>query len=194
VLVLDEPTNHLDLEAIDSLVAGLEKYDGTLVFVSHDRWFVGRLANRILEITPEGIRDFRGTYEEYLERLGDDHLDAGAALLRVKRERQRREDPAAAAAARAQRSPAEERETQRRQKKLAAERDAVTARLQEVEHRVHEINEKFCSPAFFESAARGEVQRLEAEQKRLNDEVAVLMARWEALEGELGALEAAAAS
>jgi ATPase subunit of ABC transporter with duplicated ATPase domains len=190
VLVLDEPTNHLDLEAIDSLVAGLEKYDGTLVFVSHDRWFVGRLANRILEITPEGIRDFRGTYEEYLDRLGDDHLDAGAALLRVKRERQKREDPAAAAAV--PRSAGDERQSQRRQKKLEAERDAVTARLQAVEHRVHEINEKFCSPAFFEGASRAEVQRLEAEQKRLNEEAATLMARWEALEGELGTLASAA--
>ena len=68
----------------------------------------------------------------------------------------------------------------------------MTARLQAVEHRVHEINEKFCSPAFFESASRTEVQRLEAEQKRLDEEVATLMARWEALEGELGTLAAAA--
>ena len=52
VLVLDEPTNHLDLEAIEALVEGLEAYDGTLIFVSHDRWFVSQLANRILEITP----------------------------------------------------------------------------------------------------------------------------------------------
>jgi ABC-type multidrug transport system ATPase subunit len=192
VLVLDEPTNHLDLEAIEALVAGLEKYDGTLLFVSHDRWFVQRLANRILEITPEGIRDFRGTYEEYLDRLGDDHLDAGAALLRVKRERQRREEPAGSGRGKASRDPAEERETQRRHKRLAAERDEVTAKLQQLEHRVHEINEKFCSPAFFDSAARGEVQRLEAEQKRLNGEIATLMTRWEALEAELGALAAAA--
>ncbi len=68
MLVLDEPTNHLDLEAIDALVEGLKKYDGTLLFVSHDRWFVPQLATRILEITPAGLRDFPGTYDEYLER------------------------------------------------------------------------------------------------------------------------------
>ena len=69
VLVLDEPTNHLDLEAIEALVAGLEAYDGTLIFVSHDRWFVSQLATRVFEITERGINDFPGTYDEYLGKL-----------------------------------------------------------------------------------------------------------------------------
>jgi ABC-type multidrug transport system ATPase subunit len=194
VLVLDEPTNHLDLEAIDALVAGLVKYDGTLIFVSHDRWFVGQLANRILEITPEGIRDFRGTYDEYLERLGDDHLDAGAALLRVKRERQKAQEAAGGKAASRERTPAEDREAQKQARRIAAERDEVTARLEKLEARVHEINEKFCNAGFFDVTSHAEVQRLEAEQKRLAAEIATLMARWEALEQELGALQPAAAS
>jgi ATPase subunit of ABC transporter with duplicated ATPase domains len=190
VLVLDEPTNHLDLEAIDALVEGLKKYDGTLIFVSHDRWFVGELANRILEITPHGINDFRGTYDEYLERLGDDHLDAGAALLRVKRERQQKAQEAAAAkgAAAAPRDPVADREAQKQAKRLTGERDAVTAKLEKLEARIGEINEKFCNPGFFDSTPHAEVQRLEAEQKRLGEEIAALMARWEALEQELGAL------
>ena len=75
VLVLDEPTNHLDLESIEALVKGLKGFAGTLIFVSHDRWFVERLANRIVEITPEGVRDYRGTYGEYVRYCGDDHLD-----------------------------------------------------------------------------------------------------------------------
>jgi ATPase subunit of ABC transporter with duplicated ATPase domains len=68
VLVLDEPTNHLDLESIEALVAGLQAYEGTLVLVSHDRWFVSQLATRVVEITPDGIRDYQGTYEEYVTR------------------------------------------------------------------------------------------------------------------------------
>jgi ATPase subunit of ABC transporter with duplicated ATPase domains len=87
VLVLDEPTNHLDLEGIEALAEGLAAYDGTLIFVSHDRWFVGRLANRIVEISPAGIQDFRGSYEEYVERCGDDHLDANAAAALAKQAR-----------------------------------------------------------------------------------------------------------
>lgn len=66
ILLLDEPTNHLDMESIESLNMALENYPGTLIFVSHDREFVSSLATRILELTPSGIIDFRGSYEEYL--------------------------------------------------------------------------------------------------------------------------------
>jgi ATPase subunit of ABC transporter with duplicated ATPase domains len=62
VLLMDEPTNHMDMETIESLQVALEKYAGTLVFVSHDREFVGSLANRIVELRPGGrYTDFRGT-------------------------------------------------------------------------------------------------------------------------------------
>lgn len=66
VLVLDEPTNHLDMEGIEALAKGLEGYPNTLIFVSHDRWFVSRLATRILEITQDGVQDYQGSYEEFL--------------------------------------------------------------------------------------------------------------------------------
>jgi ATPase subunit of ABC transporter with duplicated ATPase domains len=71
VMLLDEPTNHMDMETIESLQIGLEKYPGTLVFVSHDREFVSGLANRIIELKPNGgFNDFRGSYDEYLEEQG----------------------------------------------------------------------------------------------------------------------------
>ncbi len=66
VMVMDEPTNHLDMESIESLNLALENYPGTLIFVSHDREFVSSLATRIIELTPQGIIDFSGNYEEYL--------------------------------------------------------------------------------------------------------------------------------
>ncbi len=71
VMLLDEPTNHMDMETIESLQIGLEKYPGTLIFVSHDREFVGSLATRVIELLPEGgIADFTGSYDEYLESRG----------------------------------------------------------------------------------------------------------------------------
>jgi ATPase subunit of ABC transporter with duplicated ATPase domains len=71
VLLMDEPTNHMDMETIESLQIGLEHYAGTLIFVSHDREFVGGLATRIIEMRPDGkIVDFRGTYDEYLKSQG----------------------------------------------------------------------------------------------------------------------------
>jgi ATPase subunit of ABC transporter with duplicated ATPase domains len=66
ILLLDEPTNHLDMESIESLNTALENYLGTLIFVSHDREFVSSLATRILELTPKGVVNFGGTYEDYL--------------------------------------------------------------------------------------------------------------------------------
>lgn len=66
VLVMDEPTNHLDMESIEALNLALEHYDGTLIFVSHDREFVSSLATRILEIKNKQLVDFQGTYDEYL--------------------------------------------------------------------------------------------------------------------------------
>jgi len=70
VLLLDEPTNHMDMEFIESLNNALEHYPGTLIFVSHDREFVSSLATRIIELTPEGIADYHGSYEEYLKSQG----------------------------------------------------------------------------------------------------------------------------
>jgi ATPase subunit of ABC transporter with duplicated ATPase domains len=70
VLLLDEPTNHLDMESIESLNTALDLFKGTLVFVSHDREFVSSLATRIIEIKPDGIVDYKGTYEEYLASQG----------------------------------------------------------------------------------------------------------------------------
>lgn len=71
VLLMDEPTNHMDMETIESLQIGLEKYPGTLIFVSHDREFVSGLATRIIELHGNGeISDFQGTYDEYLRSQG----------------------------------------------------------------------------------------------------------------------------
>ncbi|GAB2877016.1 ABC-F family ATPase [Uliginosibacterium flavum] len=71
VLLMDEPTNHLDMESIESLNSGVDKFDGTLIFVSHDREFVDSLATRIIEIKGDGqIIDYPGTYEEYLASQG----------------------------------------------------------------------------------------------------------------------------
>jgi len=76
ILVMDEPTNHLDMESIEALNLALENYAGTLIFVSHDREFVSSLATRIIELSPTGVTNYSGTYEEYLrDRLnkGKDH-------------------------------------------------------------------------------------------------------------------------
>jgi ATPase subunit of ABC transporter with duplicated ATPase domains len=72
VMLMDEPTNHLDMESIEALNLALEHYPGTLIFVSHDRQFVSSLATRIIELTPQGVVNFSGDYEQYLLSQGID--------------------------------------------------------------------------------------------------------------------------
>ncbi|MEW9308738.1 ABC-F family ATP-binding cassette domain-containing protein [Labrys neptuniae] len=69
-LVLDEPTNHLDLATKEMLIAALSQYEGSMLFVSHDRRFLAALSNRVLELTPEGIHQYGGGYTEYVARTG----------------------------------------------------------------------------------------------------------------------------
>jgi ATPase subunit of ABC transporter with duplicated ATPase domains len=182
VMILDEPTNHLDLEAIEALVEALRAYDGTLVLVSHDRWFVAQLADRIVEIEPYGIEDFRGTYDEYIAALGDDHLDADQVMLKVKRERK---DKRAR-----ERNPEEERARQKRVKELERRRDELTAAVDRAEARVGAINETFCDPSYFERSPQKEVRKLEIEQQALKGKIETLMGEWETIEGELEGLAA----
>ena len=66
VLIMDEPTNHMDMEAIEALNLALEYYEGTLIFVSHDREFVSSLADRIVEIKDQKLNDYQGSYDDFL--------------------------------------------------------------------------------------------------------------------------------
>jgi ATPase subunit of ABC transporter with duplicated ATPase domains len=183
VLVLDEPTNHLDLEAIEALVESLRAFeDGTLVFVSHDRAFVSALATRILEVKPDGFRDFPGTYEEYLERCGDDHLDADAVVLKAKRERDGSigSDKKASAA-----SWEDQRKRANRLKQLPGKRDEVVAAIERAEARKSEIHARWCEPGFYDKTPAAEIAKLEEEERALGSKIDALMVEWEALEAEL---------
>ncbi len=72
LLVLDEPTNHLDMATKEMLIAALAEFEGTMLFVSHDRHFLAALSNRVLELTPEGVHQFSGGYTEYVARTGQE--------------------------------------------------------------------------------------------------------------------------
>jgi ATPase subunit of ABC transporter with duplicated ATPase domains len=183
VLVLDEPTNHLDLEAIAALVEALKAFEGTLLFVSHDRAFVSALATRILEVTEQGFRDFPGTYEEYLARSGDDHLDAEAVVLREKRDKS-----AAPSAERAQLSWEEQKRRSNRKKQLPAQRDEVLAKIERAEARKAVITAQWCEPGFYERTDQQELSKLEREEQALGVELGELMLKWEALEAEIASL------
>lgn len=75
VVILDEPTNHLDLESREALAEALRKFEGTVIFVSHDRHFVSTIATRVIALTEKGITDFHGKYTDYLTKFGEDYLN-----------------------------------------------------------------------------------------------------------------------
>ncbi len=181
VLVLDEPTNHLDLESIEALVNALQEYEGTLVLVSHDRWFVGQLATRIVDISPSGVRDYPGTYEEYVEQWGEDRLDADATVLREKRER--REAKKAKRVAKASRDAKKAAGASR--KELERRRDELTRSIERGEKRVREIDEAFCAPGFYEETSEQEVSRLEGERGEIQAQVGQWMEEWTHVEIQL---------
>jgi ATPase subunit of ABC transporter with duplicated ATPase domains len=186
VLIFDEPTNHLDLEAIHALVEALKAYTGTVIFVSHDRWFVSELATRIVELTPTGPRDFPGTWSEYLEKCGDDHLDADAVSLKARRARQSAAPDGAATGDNWE----DKKRKRNRAAKLPAERDRVLAAIAAAEARQQAIEALYCESGFFERTSQAEVAALEEEKINLRPRIEALIAEWEALENEIAGLGA----
>ena len=182
VLVLDEPTNHLDLESIEALVEALKRFPGTLIFVSHDRWFVGKLATRILEITPGGVRDYPGTYDEYVHASGDDHLDADTVVLEARREKRKRRADAGPST---WRTPA--KHIRAPDARVEARRDRTLTRLEAVESRLARVDRIFGDAAFYEESSPEEIRDLQAERERLSAQSERLMEEWMALEEEMEA-------
>ncbi|MFO0673497.1 MAG: ABC-F family ATP-binding cassette domain-containing protein [Polyangiaceae bacterium] len=191
VLVLDEPTNHLDMESIEALTSALRDFgEGTLLFVSHDRAFVSALATRILEVTPEGFRDFPGTYDEYLARSGDDHLDGDAVARKAKEATLAATSSSAGEAPRAALSWEEKKKRANRRKQLPARRDELLAAIESAEAAKASILARFCEAGYYDATPPAEVARAEAEEKALGAKIEGLMGEWEAIEAEIADLEA----
>jgi ATPase subunit of ABC transporter with duplicated ATPase domains len=205
VLVLDEPTNHLDLESIEALVEGLKRFEGTLILVSHDRWFVGELATRVVEISAEGIRDYQGTYDEYVHFCGDDHLDADRVILKAKKEKRdkggksgksgsgERVVSEAKAQGGRERSNGKFRRAPHgdngaRLRQLKRRHEELTTRIDETETRMREIDALFCEPDYYDRTPAEEVRAMEEERARLRSREDELMGEWEEVEKELVAL------
>ncbi len=198
VLVLDEPTNHLDLESIEALVEGLRDFEGTLLLVSHDRWFVSQLATRVVEVKPDDIVDYLGTYEEYVHFCGDDHLDADRVILKAKREKNKGQADDSSTAGKARRKSRTAGDRAKRETgggnnkadlgRLQKTLDGLMERIDAAEARVRAIDEMFCEPDYYETTAAEDVRALEDERSRSQDEVAGLTAQWEQTEEKMSSL------
>jgi len=192
VLVLDEPTNHLDLEAISALVEGLKAFEGTVIFVSHDRSFVSELATRILEVTPEGPREFSGTYAEYLARAGDDHLDIDAVSLKAKTANANSGNSAGNKGSTPPPGLSWEEQKKRRNRlgTLPSRRDKLLAQIEAAEARKKAIADSYTTAGFFERTSAAELEQLERENRTLSKQIEDFLAEWETVESEIAKITA----
>ena len=172
VLLLDEPTNHLDLESIEALVEGLKRYPGTLLIVSHDRWFISQLATRVVEIRPDEILDYRGTYEEYIRFCGDDHLDAAEVILKAKSNKKKKGERGSAPSSRAK----------NKWQRAAAQQEKRLARIEKAEARLAEINALRCEPAHYAKTSPDQIKALECEHADVERTLAALLEKWAQVE------------
>ncbi len=182
-LVLDEPTNHLDLESIEALVAGLKDYPGTLIIVSHDRWFISQLATRIVEIKPGEVLDYHGTYGEYVHFCGDDHLDADQVVLKVKRAKRKRKE-IEPRPAQVPRSSGMSKNVMRR---AAARQEERMVQIEEAEARLAAIDALRYEPDHYAKTTPDQLKALESERACIERTLAALLQEWEQAEEGISA-------
>lgn len=191
ILILDEPTNHLDLESIEALAESLRSYEGTLIFVSHDRWFVSKIANRIIELKPDGLHDFRGSYDEYLARDGADHLDTEAVSLKAKANKSSKAEKKSKVEALEPELSYEERKRRaNRLKSLPKKRDTLLAQIEKLETEKAGIQKRYAEPGFFTDVDEDERKGVQKREVTLDEQLSHAMKEWESVEEELAQLEA----
>jgi len=189
LLALDEPTNHLDLVSREVLESALEAFAGTIVCISHDRYFINRIATRVVEIDRGRLVTYLGSYDDYLAAkagrgaVGDDDRDQREPLVSPRDTAASGATPGpdgrarapGSSAASSPRSPRVSRET----KQLRARLQTVERRIAELERRLGEIGEALGDPALYRDADRA--RAITTEQKTAEAEVAWLMREWEEL-------------
>jgi ATP-binding cassette subfamily F protein 3 len=183
LLLLDEPTNHLDVSSRATVERALQAYGGTLVVVSHDRVFMDRVTNRIIELENGVLRDYPGTYSDYLEHKS--RLLAEQSGMAV--------EPPARLKAATPPATKEERVRQRTRHKAAArKRRALERRIESLENeieqheaRLDELQQQMADPALATNHTR--LAALAAEHGRLKRRHETMLEEWETLQSELGA-------
>ena len=163
LLILDEPTNHLDLDSREWIESAVEEYEGDLLFVSHDRYFIDRFAQRVWTLEGGAVRDFRGTFQEYL--AARDRAKAAPAPAKAAPPEPKKEKP---------RRPGGTKELEKQVK--AAEREVARA-----EERMFELTEQMKE---YETDYL-KLQELYEQKDALETEIYGLYAQWERLEAEL---------
>ena len=178
LLILDEPTNHLDITSKEILENALNSYTGTVLYVSHDRYFINSTSTRILELTANTLVNYIGNYDYYLEKK--DILTAAA----IKESGSLPESDNSSVSSNTKEQWLSSKEEQARLKKLKNNLARVEEQISSIEERLKEIDEEYMNPDI--GSNTGRLMELHKEKEELDDKLNNLYEQWEEISTEIG--------
>lgn len=173
VLILDEPTNHLDIDSKEMLEQALQNYEGTLLFVSHDRYFINELANKVFHITQEGNELFQGDYQYYLEKL-----EQREAISNYEQN-----DSTSTQTAKDDNFYTNQKQLKKEKRKLERQLEEIENNISTYEEQISNYEHQLTLPEIFNDIEKSnEINHLRIEAERLLEES---MEKWEEIESKL---------
>ena len=175
VLILDEPTNHLDLEGVQALATALQQYQGTVIVVSHDSYFIKAIARRILALTPEGLRDFHGNYDAYnaqyadLSETSQAQMSTNTSTGKVKKTKSRDS----------------ENHFNKSKANLEKQIAQVQDNIERLEKDIVSVDVQLAEPKLYEQNMSNEVEKLNLQKMKFIEQLEKKTKRWERLMKQL---------
>ncbi|MGG3641420.1 ABC-F family ATP-binding cassette domain-containing protein [Bacillus gobiensis] len=174
-LILDEPTNHLDLDSKEILENALIEYPGTILFVSHDRYFINRIASKVFELSPKNVEEYLGDYDYYIEKKANQ-----LELERLAEEGANKQQTAPSSEAK--RSYEDEKELKKKKRQRERRIAEIEERITELEELIDMNNHRLTDPEVYQD--HEQVQDIDAGTEKMNLELEALLAEWESLSSE----------
>ncbi|MEO2077137.1 MAG: ABC-F family ATP-binding cassette domain-containing protein [Bacillus sp. (in: firmicutes)] len=169
VLILDEPTNHLDLDSKEVLENALIDYPGTILFVSHDRYFINRIATKVLELSRHGSTEYLGDYDYYLEKKLEQEELAALALAESAKK-------AAQADALEKNSYQQDKESKKLERQRKRKLEEIELRIEELEEEIQDFEQQLCEPDIFQNHEK--VLEINIKSEKAKTELEQLMEEW----------------
>lgn len=175
VLIFDEPTNHLDMEATEALIEALKAYPGTILFVSHNRHFINSVATRVIEMSAEGILDFKCSYADYIAKREHDLLDAAKGMRLAAKQMEENVGQGG------KQDYLDQKKMQRQKEQNQRKIELIEKQCHELEMALHDINERFCSEGFYVKTSKEDQEKLAQEKLKKEQALQAAFDEWEKL-------------
>ncbi len=182
ILLLDEPTNHLDIQSREILEEALQNYTGTVLYVSHDRYFINQTATRILDLTGGGLNSYTGNYDDYLEKKEHPSIDSSGGFKTVPAQDCRPGETGADSLptkAAGKDDYLRQKEEQAKERKRQNQIKRIENRIEEIENRINELDELLVREEIATDVEK--LMEINQEHETLDEELLALMEEWEAL-------------